>query len=173
MAAPGRPRKEVRETRETSARKKMASDEYVSQFYINPSNLDTDNYHYRWVETHCMNAETQSLNVALRSGYEPVALTDLPEFAKTAELMASIRGRGQKDEYVRQGDQILMRCERQLYLEAKKAERRDSKKQMNRVEWAEQAASIKAPTFVSDNQYSRTQELSKAAAKMFAPDEDE
>lgn len=166
----GRP---SRQTREDTARKKIASDEYVSQFFIDPSNLDTEQYHYRWIETHCMNAETQSLGIALRGGYEPVALADLPEFAKTAELMASIRGRGQKDEYVRQGDQILMRCPREIYKEARRAERRDAKKQMNRLEWAEQSASIKAPTFVTENQYSRTQELSKAAAKMFADDEDE
>ena len=170
MAQPGRPR---RETRDDSARKKMASDEYVSQFFIDPSNLDTVNFHYRWVETHCMNAETQSLGIALRSGYEPVALADLPEFAKTAELMSAIRGRGQKDEFVRQGDQILMRCPRVLYEDARKAERRDSKKQMSRLEWAEQSASIKAPTFVTENEYSRTQELSKSASKMFAQDDDE
>ncbi len=170
MALPGRPR---RQTRDSSARTKMASDEYVSQFFIDPSNLDTENYHYRWVETHCMNAETQSLNNALRGGYEPVSINDLPEFAKTAELMSAIRGRGSKDEFVRQGDQILMRCSIEDYHKAKKAERRDAKQQMNRLEWAEQSSSIKAPTFVTENQYSRTQELSKAAAKMFAPDEDE
>lgn len=162
-----------KETRSDTARKPMASDEYVSQFYIDPSNLDTENYHYRWVETHCMNAETQSINVALRSGYEPVALSDLPEFAKTAELTAAIRGRGAKDEFVRQGDQILMRCPKAIYKEAKKAERRESKNQMNRVEWAEQSAAIRAPTFVNNTEYSRTQELSKAAARAFADDGEE
>lgn len=160
-----------RDTRESSSRTPIPSDEYVSQFYIDPANLDQDNFHYRWVETHCMNAETQTLNTALRGGYEPVALSDLPEFAKTAELMASIRGRGQKDEFVRQGDQILMRCPIALYERARRAERKDAKQQMNRLEWAEQSASIKAPTFVSDNQYSRTHELSKAAAKAFADDD--
>jgi hypothetical protein len=167
----GRPRKE---TRETAARAAVPSDEYVSQFYIDPSNLDQEKYHYRWVETHCMNAETTSLGTALRAGYEPVALADLPEFAKTAELMASIRGRSQKDEYVRQGDQILMRCTRAIYNAARKAERKDAKQQMNRLEWAESSQSIKAPTFVdpSRTSYSRTQELSKAAAKAFAEDDD-
>lgn len=163
-----------KENRASASRPPIASDEYVSQFYIDPANLDEENFHYRWVETHCMNAETTSLGTALRGGYEPVALTDLPEFAKTAELMASIRGRGQKDEYVRQGDQILMRCPRSLYNVAKKAERKDSKQQMNRLEWAESSQSIKAPTFIDPNRtsYSRTQELSKAAAKAFAEDDD-
>ncbi len=160
-----RPRKEV-------PARIMSGDEYVSQFYIDPSNLDTDNYHYRWVETHCLNAETQSLGIAIRGGYEPVALADLPEFAKTAELMAKVRGRGEKDEYVRQGDQILMRCSRAEYEKARKIERRESKQQMNRVEWSELSASIKAPTFVTDSSYSRTQELSKAAAKAFADDDE-
>ena len=161
-----------RENRTSNARKMIASDEYVSQFFIDPSNLDTENFHYRWVETHCMNAETQSINIALREGYEPVALADLPEFAKTAEMMSAIRGRGQKDEFVRQGDQILMRCPRAFYEAAKKAERKYSKRQMNRLEWAEQSGSIKAPTFVAENQYSRTHELSKAAAAAFADDEE-
>ncbi len=167
-----RPRKEIKEKKSHSA---PTSDEYVSQFYINPDSLDTDNYHYRYVETHCMNAETQSLGVALRAGYEPVALSDLPEYAKTAELMASIRGRTQKDEYVRTGDQILMRCPRALYEKARKAERKDAKQQMNRLEWAESAQSIKAPTFVDPNRttYSRTQQLSAAAAKAFADEDDE
>lgn len=171
MASPGRPRKE---TRESSSRTAAPSDEYVSQFYIDPANLDTENYHYRWVETHCMNAETTSLGNALRVGYEPVALLDLPEFAKTAELMASIRGRGQKDEFVRQGDQILMRCPRAIYERARKAERKDAKQQMNRLEWAESSQSIKAPTFVDPSRttYSRTQELSKAAARAFAEDDE-
>lgn len=171
MASPGRPRKE---TRESASRSPVPSDEYVSQFYIDPANLDQENYHYRWVETHCMNAETTSLGIALRAGYEPVALSDLPEFAKTAELMASIRGRAQKDEYVRQGDQILMRCPRGIYEGARKAERKDAKQQVNRLEWAESSQSIKAPTFVdaSRTTYSRTQELSKAAARAFADDEE-
>ncbi len=160
------PRKEVH----TKARRPIVpSDEYVSQFFIDPANLDEENFHYRWVETHCMNAETQSLQTALRSGYEPVALSDLPEFAKTAELMSAIRGRGQKDEYVRTGEQILMRCPRALYERARKQERKDSKQQMTRLEWAESEQSIKAPTFVdlSRTSYSRTQELSKAAARAF------
>lgn len=171
MASPGRPRKE---TRESSSRNPISSDEYVSQFYIDPANLDQDNYHYRWVETHCMNAETTSLGTALRNGYEPVALADLPQFAKTAELMASIRGRGQKDEYVRQGDQILMRCTRAIYERARKAERKDAKQQMNRLEWAESSQSIKAPTFVDSSRttYSRTQELSRAAERAFAEDDE-
>ncbi len=134
-----------KENRASAARPPVASDEYVSQFYIDPANLDQENFHYRWVETHCMNAETTSLGTALRSGYEPVALSQLPEFAKTAELMASIRGRSQKDEYVRQGDQILMRCPRAVYEQMRKAERKDAKNQMNRLEWAESAQSIKAP----------------------------
>lgn len=162
-----RPRNIVKEK---SSRTAGPSDEYVSQFYIDPANLDTENYHYRYVETHCMNSETQSLGVALRNGYEPVSLSDLPEFAKTAELMASIRGRGQKDEYVRTGDQILMRCPIALHERARKAERRDAKQQMRRLEWAEQGASIKAPTFVTEDSYSRTQETTKARA--FADDED-
>ncbi len=166
-----RPRKEVHQS---AKRIPMPSDEYVSQFHIDPENLDSENYHYRWVETHCMNAETTSLGTALRAGYEPVALSDLPDFAKTAELMSSIRGRTQKDEYVRQGDQILMRCPRAYYNAAKKAERKDAKQQMNRLEWAESSQSIKAPTFVdpSRTSYSRTQELSKAAARAFAEDDD-
>lgn len=161
-----RPRKE---SRPESKSKPMISDEYVSQFYVDPENLDNENYHYRWVETHCMNAETQSLGIALREGYEPVALSDMPEFAKTAELMAAIRGRGDKDEFVRTGDQILMRCPIAIYQKARKAERRDAKQQVSRLEWAEQSASIKAPTFVSANEYSRTHESSK---KAFAEDED-
>jgi hypothetical protein len=161
----------LKANRASKARKPMASDGFVSQFFIDPSNLDTEAYHYRWVETHCMNAETQSLGNALREGYEPVSLSDLPEFAKTAELMASIRGRAQKDEYVRTGDQILMRCPREVYERARKDERRTSKQQMNRLEWAEQSAAIRAPTFVSENQYSRTHELSRAAAAAFADDE--
>ncbi len=165
MAPVGRPKKIVH-----TPRKPIAADGYISQFYIDPENLDEKNFHYRWVETHCMNAETQSLNTALQSGYEPVALSDLPEFAKTAELMASIRGRGAKDEYVRQGDQILMRCPREIYERARKAERRDAKQQMNRLEWAEQSASIRAPVFVTENNQSRTHELSKAAARAFADD---
>ncbi len=167
-----RPRKEVHEPK---ARSLPPADEYVSQFYIDPSNLDSENFHYRWVETHCMNAETQTLNTALRDGYEPVALQDLPEFAKTAELMASIRGRGSKDEFVRTGDQILMRCPIARWKQMKKAERKDAKQQMNRLEWAESSQSIKAPTFVdpSRTSYSRTQELSKAAAKAFADDDDD
>lgn len=160
-----RPRKE---TRETASRKPVVSDEYVSQFYIDPANLDTENYHYRWVETHCMNAETQTLGTALRGGYEPVALEDLPEFAKTAQLMAGIRGRSTNDEYVRQGDQILMRCPIEVYRQARKAERRDAKQQTNRLEWAEQSGSIKAPTFVSSNEYSYTHEKGRSA---FADDE--
>lgn len=167
--------KRLKQNRASAARKPIGSDEYVSQFYLDPQNLDTDNYHYRYVETHCMNAETQSLGTALRQGYEPVSLSDLPEFAKTAELMSAIRGRGQKDEFVRTGDQILMRCPIAIYEKLRKAERKDSKQQMNRLEWAESAQSIKAPTFVDESRtsYSRTQELSKAAAKVFAEDEDE
>lgn len=163
-----RPRNEEKERKSPP---KMASDEYVSQFYIDPKNLDPD-FKYRFVETHCMNAETQSLGIALREGWEPVALINLPEFAKTAELMASIRGRASKDEFVRIGDQILMRIPIEKWTVLRKQERKTSKQQMNRLEWAEQSASIKAPTFVTDNEYSRTQELSKAAAKAFADDEE-
>lgn len=161
MASPGRPKKEVHTKPE---RRQMASDEYVSQFYIDPSNLDTDNYHYRWVETHCLNAETQSLNNALRAGYEPVPLSEVQDFRKTAELISSIRGREQKDDFVRQGDQILMRCPRALYERARKTERLDAKRQASRLEWAGQSAAIKAPTFVAANEYSRTHESSKAFA---------
>ena len=160
-----------KETRETTARK-MAPDDYVSQFWIDPAILDTKEWHYRFVETHCLNQETQSLGIALRAGYEPVKLESLPQFAKTAELMASIRGRGQKDEYVRTGDQILMRCPIDFYKKAKKEERKLAKQQMNRLDWAEQGQSIKAPVFVSENSYSRTSELSAAAAKAFADDEE-
>lgn len=171
MASPGRPRKE---TRESSSRTPVPSDEYVSQFWIDPSFLDNEKYHHRWVETHCMNAETQSLGIAIRNGYEPVPLAEMSGFAKNAELMAAIRGRGQKDEYVRQGDQILMRCPRAIYVAAKKAERKDAKQQMNRLEWAESSQSIKAPTFVDPSRttYSRTQELSQAAARAFAEDDE-
>lgn len=163
-----RPRKEAVEQKK---RTPMSSDQYVSQFFIDPETLDMDQYHYRWVETHCMNQETQSVNTAVNKGYEPVKLADLPQFAKTAELIAAIRGRGQKDEYVRQGDQILMRCPRALYERAKKEERKEAKQQQNRIDWSELSGSIKAPTFVADNQYSRTHELSRAAAKAFADDE--
>ncbi len=86
--------------------------------------------------------------------------------------MASIRGRGAKDEYVRTGDQILMRCPRAIYEKARKSERKLSKNQMNRVEWAEQSASIKAPTFVSENYGSRSYAKSKDAEALFAEDEE-
>ncbi len=168
MASPGRPRKEPRPSRTPAP-----SDEYRSQFYIDPDNLDPD-FHYRYVETHCVNAQTQSVDIALRDSYEPVLLTDLPEYAKTAEILAKIRGRGQGDEYVRTGDQILMRCPRDVYERARKAERRHAKQQMNSVEWAESAQSIKAPTFIDSSRtgYSRTHETLKPAAGGFAEDED-
>lgn len=162
-----RPRKETRESNSRTP----SHDEYVSMFYIDPNNLDLGNFHYRWVETHCLNQETQSLGHALRAGYEPVRLEDLEEFKKQVELLASIRGRGQKDEYVRNGDQILMRCPRSFYEKYKKQERKAAKDQMKRVDWAAQSQAINAPTFVSENQYSRTHELSKAAQAAFADDE--
>lgn len=157
-----RPRKETREQNE----RQMPSDEYRSKFYVNPDWLDKENWHYRYVETHCKNAETQSVDNALANGYEPVRASDIPQLAKHAETLASIRGRGAADEYVRIGDQILMRCPIQRFNNLKKAERREAKQQMNRVEWAEQSASIKAPTFVTANEYSRTQ------GKAFADDEE-
>lgn len=167
MATIGNPR----ETRTKNARKIIGADEYRSQFYIDEANLDRKTYEYRWVETHCMNAETQSLNNAILDGWVPVPLSEMRDFAETAELLTKIRGRGTQDEFVRRGDQILMRMPLELYNQYRKAERKLSKEQMHRVDWAEQSASIRAPTFVSANEYSRTQELSKAAAKAFA-DED-
>ncbi len=166
-----RPRKD---TRETSGRNAISSDEYRSQFHLDEWNLNREDFHYRWVETACMNAPTQSVDQALDIGYEPCTLTDLPDFAAKAELRAKIKGRGPADEYARTGDQILMRCPKAIYEKARKAERRDAKNQMSRLEWAESAQSIKAPTFVdaSRTSYSRTQELSKAAARAFADDED-
>lgn len=153
-----------KQTRETSERE-VISDEYRSKFYVDPEWLDNAAYHYRWVETHCKNAETQSIDNAVATGYEPVKTSDVPQLAKHAQMLASIRGRGNEEEFVRVGDQVLMRCPRKLFEKLKKAERREAKNQMNRVEWAEQSASIKAPTFVTANEYSRTQ------GKAFADDE--
>lgn len=167
--ARGRPAKE---TRESKSRNKISSDEYTSQFYIDPANLDNEHYHYRFVETHCMNAETQSIEKAVMGGYEPVKLSELPEFAKTSELLSEIRGRGKKDEYVRRGDQILMRCPRAQYLRAKKQERDQAKFEMSRLEWAEQSSSIKAPTFVTENYGSRSIAYSKEAQQLFAPEDE-
>ncbi len=163
-----RPRKEVVEARE---RKKMASDEYVSQFYIDPATLDP-NFHYRYVETQCRNEDTQSVPIAIRAGYSPVKWEELPGQKSDADLMAAIRGRANADPYVRTGDQILMKCPIEDYKNLKRAERKLSKQQTNRVEWAAQSQAIKAPTFVAENEYSRTYERSAAVDRAFAADED-
>lgn len=164
-----RPHKESTEAR---GRKKMPSDDYVSQFYIDPEKLDTANFHYRWVETQCMNQDTQSVNNAIRGGYEPVKLADLPSFAKDAALMAAIRGREATDPYVRTGDQILMRCPIEIYKGAKKSERKLARQQMTKVDWAGYGAAIKAPTFVTESSLDYTQERSAAVDRAFAADED-
>ena len=161
----------ARPRKEKETRPEMASDQYVSQFHIDAEDMDPD-YHYRYVETHCMNQETQSIDIAIRAGYEPVPLSQMPSRAAKAQLLSKLRGRNQEEEYVKMGDQVLMRCPRAIFEKARKAERRESKQQMGRVEWSELSASIKAPTFVSENEYSRTQELSKAAAKAFADDDE-
>ncbi len=152
-------------------RKPMAPDEYRSQFAIDAEDMD-ENYHYRYVETHCMNAETQSLEIAIRAGYEPVPISEMPSKAAKSKMMGKIRGRNAEDDYVRTGDQILMRCPKVFYEQAKKAERRLHKNQMEGVGDAQLSQSIKAPVFVTENNYSRTQELSKAAAAAFADDDE-
>lgn len=161
-----KPRKD---TREENSRPN-AQDTHQSQFYIDPNSLDLGQFHYRWVETHCMNQETQSINKALLSGYEPVKLEDLAEFKKHVEMLASIRGRKDGDEYVRNGDQILMRCPLNFYKTAKKTERSTAKEQMKHVDWASKEQAINAPVFVSENSYSRTRELSRIAQAAFADD---
>lgn len=163
-----RPRKADVEARE---RKKMASDEYVSQFYIDPATLDP-NFKYRFVETQCMNQDTQSVNNAIRDGYSPVKWEELPGKKEDADMMAAIRGRANADPYVRQGDQILMKTPIENFNNLKKAERKQSKQQTNSVEWAAQSQAIKAPTFVTDDSYSRTQERSAAVDRAFAADEE-
>lgn len=154
-----------RETREDSARP-LLSDDYKSLFFIDPKFLDKENYHYRWVETHCMNAETQSVSTAVYEGYEPIKMSDMPADEKTSAILKSIRGKdAMNDDYVRRGNQILMRCPIGIYNQLKKTERTESRRQTDRMDWAQQSGPIHAPTFVEVAHESRTY------GKGFADDE--
>lgn len=153
-----------RENREESGRE-IPSDTYVSKFYVDPSFIDTKEWHYAFVETHCMGAETHSVEQSLMKGYEPVRASDIPSLAKHSEMMVSIRGRGQKDDFIRKGDQILMRCPMKLWEQRDRDRRKENKRMTEKVDWASQAQAIGAPTFVADKSYSRTSE------KVFSDDE--
>lgn len=142
--------------RRTETRRPTPSDQYVGMFWIDPAVLDDKVWHYAFVELTVLGQETQSLERAMMKGYEPVKVSDIPSAVQNE--VNKIRGRKTDDDYIRKGEQILMRCPRALYEERARDIAKESKNQMNRVEWASIGDKIGAPTFVDRNEYSRTQE---------------
>lgn len=142
--------------RRTETRRSTPSDQYVGMFWMDPSIIDGKEWHYVFIELTVLGQETQSLERAMAKGYEPVKVSEIPGLMQSE--VAKIRGRKTDDDYVRRGDQILMRCPRSLYEERRADLAKESKRQMNRVEWASLGEKLGAPTFVERNEYSRSQE---------------
>lgn len=141
-----------------------ASDEYVSQFHIDPSLIDTEEWHFAWVVTHCMNQETQDVSNALRLGYEPVRSSDFEDLQKRSQALRAIMGRGNDDPYVRQGDQILMKCPIAIFRQRQERLRTENANILKRVDMAAGGDFRGAPTFVKEAKQTRTTEPA------FAPD---
>lgn len=139
-----------------------AADEYISQFHIDPSMIDTDEWRFAWVVTHCMNQETQDIEVALRKGYEPVRSSDFPELAKHSTQLRAIMGRGETDDFVRNGSQILMKCPRMLHDKRQRELEKLNKRQLTNVDVSAGGDFRGAPTAVRENRYSRTTEAAFA-----------
>lgn len=160
-----RPAKNAKTTDLRPSARNAMSDEYVSQFHIDPSLIDTENWHFAWVPTHCMNQETQDISNAQIRGYEPVLSDDFPELAKRSAQLRAIRGRGADDPYVRNGDQILMKCPMVIYRKRQAALDKENNKQLKHIDMAAMGDFKGAPTQVRTNKYSRTTEAD------FAPEE--
>ncbi len=135
-----------------------AADEFVSQFHIDESLLDIVNWHYAWVVTHCMNQETQDISAAQMKGYEPVRSDDFPNLKKRNDELRAIRGRGMEDPFVRNGDQILMKCPRHEFERREKALHAENNKQLKHIDMAAMGDFNGAPTQVRTNKFSRTTE---------------
>jgi len=160
MARPVKPRRE-------NEKRPMASDENTGVLYINPELLNSDEWHYAFVEMEVLGQETQSIERATMKGYTPVLKGDVPGYANSMALVDKIRGRESANDFVRKGGQVLMRCPMELYKRRMKDQRALNKQHMDRVDWADASGKVGAPTFVERNDYSRTNE------KAFAPDSDE
>lgn len=135
-----------------------ANDEYVSQFHIDPELLDTHEYHFAWVVTACMGQPTQDISNAQMRGYEPVLNDDFPELAKRSAALRKIRGIVDTDPYVRNGDQILMKCPKAIYLLRQRDLDNENNKQLKHIDMAAMGDFKGAPTQVRTNKYSRTVE---------------
>lgn len=159
MSRPVKPKRE-------SEKRPMSSDTNTGVLYIDPALLDSDEWHYAFVEMEVLGQETQSLERATMKGYTPVLKGDIPGYANSMALVDKIRGRESANDFVRKGGQALMRCPMALYNERASELRKLNKEHMSRVDWADSSGKVGAPTFVERSDYSRTNE------KAFAPDED-
>jgi type I site-specific restriction endonuclease len=158
MAKPGRPRR-------SEEKRTMPSDENTGMMYIDPSLLNSDEWHYAFVEMEVLGQETQSIERATMKGYTPVLKGDVPGYANSMALVDKIRGRDSANDFIRKGGQILMRCPIELYHKRMREQRSLNKEHMSRVDWADSSGKVGAPTFVERSDYTRTNE------KVFAPDD--
>lgn len=158
-----RPKKPTR----AEEKRHMPSDENTGMMYIDPALLDSDEWHYAFVEMDVLGQETQSIERATMKGYTPVLKADVPGYANSVALVDKIRGRESANDFVRKGGQILMRCPKALYNKRMKEQRALNKEHMSRVDWADSSSKVGAPTFVERSDYSRTNE------KVFAPDDED
>lgn len=143
----------------------MSSDTNTGMLYIDPSLLDSDEWHYAFVELDVLGQETQSVERAAAKGYTPVLKGDIPGYANSMALVDKIRGRDSAADFIRKGGQILMRCPIALFNKRNSELRKLNKEHMSRVDWADSSGKVGAPTFVERSDYSRTNE------KSFADDE--
>lgn len=140
-------------------------DGFVSRFHINPEWLDTDNYHYAWVETHCMNQETQSVGEALRKQYTPVSQSEIPQLQTNSDILSKIRGRKSDDDFIKDGDQILMKCPLSAYEQRDRENRAINKRAEKHIDMHDPNF-LGAPTFVQKERTS----MSRTHEPVFAKD---
>lgn len=131
----------------------VSSDNYTSMFYIDPAILDSEDYHYAFIERTVLGEPTQSIERAFLKGYEPVKKSDIPELAKGLALLAAAKGRPVEDEFIVKGEQILMRCARTLFNNRNNDLRSINKEKMRSIDWS----GVSNPTFVENASMSRGQ----------------
>lgn len=159
MANPDRPIKSF-PRRPVNPAQPSATDLYTGMFYIDPAMLDTENYHYAWVEQSVLGEETLSIDNAMRKGYEPVKVSDHPAMAEKMDMLARIKGKQPGNEFIQRGNQTFMRCPIELYQQRIKALSRENQKKMSGVDLHALSSMTGAPAYVNKDltSFSRTKE---------------
>lgn len=141
------------------------TDEFRSTFYLDPAELDSKEYHYAYVEEKVLGAETDSIEKALGKGYTPVLASELPQYSKNAQLIAEIRG-GRMPKYIKNGNQILMRCPRALYEKRLRDLAVHNRKTMQEVDLSEIGKAVGTPVYIDKQNTS----FSRTVGSQFADD---